>query len=385
MHSKKIICFLLVTALVFAATPTVFATEIPAVSAQSAVLYEPQSGRFLYEKQADKRRAMASTTKLMTALVAAEILPMQKDITVPTEAVLVEGTALGLRGGDTISVKDLLVGMLLSSGNDAANVLALQCGGSLPAFAQKMNQKAALLGMTQTQFVTPSGLDATGHLSTARDMAYLGAAVLQVPILAEICAAKQQTVQFGNPKRTVTLKNHNRLLSLYPDAIGLKTGFTKKAGRCLVSAARRNGVTLVAVTLHASDDWNDHIALYEYGFSQMVSIKPSVPLLPSLSVAGGEKTKVSLTVTAPKPIILMKNEQNEISTLVTLPVHIWAPVAAGDTVGSVTYQLGSRVLQTVPILAEESIAVRIEKSFYQKWVQQLMLLLKSIIGVKTWQ
>lgn len=373
----KLTAALLSIALLLLPVPAVSA-EKPTVSSLSAVLYEPESGRFLFEKDADTKRPMASTTKLMTALTASEILSLQQAVTVPEKAVLVEGSSMGLRGGDNITVKDLLIGLLLSSGNDAANALALLCSGSLTSFAEQMNQKAKELGMTHSIFVTPSGLDEGDHSSTARDMARLGAAVLQVPALASICASKQATVQFGNPKRSVLLTNHNRLLSLYEGAIGMKTGFTKKAGRCLVSAARRNGVTLIVVTLNASDDWNDHMALYDYGFSQTCSVTPSVPLLPQMPVAGGESTTVSLKAAAPQAMVLLGDERKDIRVCVNAPSFVWAPVKAGEIIGSVCYCVGNRVVQTVPVFAEKSVAARIPKPFYKKWLQAFVKLLNAI-------
>lgn len=241
----------------------------PSVSAASAVLYEPSSGTVLYEKNAHEQRAMASTTKLMTALVGWEALGADTPVTVSKQAVNVEGSSLGLAAGDTLASRHLITGMLLASGNDAANAVALAVSPDLEAFAQRMNEKAAQLGMTESHFVTPSGLDAEEHYATAYDMALLGAAVTAQPELKAICTQKTAQIPITAPSRTLYVKNHNRLLSLYSYAVGLKTGFTKKAGRCLVSAAEKDGVTLIAVTLGAPDDWDDHIALYEYGFSQV--------------------------------------------------------------------------------------------------------------------
>lgn len=379
MIYKKILSWCLIIGFCFLGMPTVSAKEVDfSISAQSAVLYEPQSGRVLYEKQADKPRAMASTTKLMTALVAVETLSLDQEVIIPEQAVRVEGTALGLRGGDAITVKDLLVGMLLSSGNDAANALALLCSGSLPAFSKRMNEKAKSLGMNNSYFVTPSGLDEGEHSSTAKDMALLGAAVIKVPALAEICALQKATIRFGNPKRTITIKNHNRLLSLYPEAVGLKTGFTKKAGRCLVSAAKRNGVTLVAVTLQAPDDWNDHIALYEYGFSKVSLFKPPSPNLPLLPIAGGEKDDALLTTVEPKPMVLLNDEQKKLSVSINLPQFMWAPVLKGQTVGSVVYQMDGVVVQTVPIVIKNTVTKRLQKSFFEKWLEYFVLLIENL-------
>ncbi len=367
---QKAACLMILVGLLLAGTQPVQAASVPrpAVSSLSAVLYEPESGRVLYEKEADTRRPMASTTKLMTALVAAEYWHADDSVTVPETAVLVEGSAMGLRGGDVLTVRDLLAGLLLSSGNDAANALALLTDGSQEAFAARMNAKAAALGMTQTVFVTPSGLDAGEHGSTARDMARLGAAVLQQPLLADLCVAKQTTVTVSG--RSATLKNHNRLLWLYEPAVGLKTGFTKKSGKCLVSAARRNGVVLIAVTLNGGDYWNDHIALYEYGFSQTECVTLPEPVLPSVAVCGGTQSAVLLAAPAKMSAVLLQGERAQVRCEWELPRFAWAPVAAGEELGRLRWTANGRVLAEVPLLAASSVEERSAVSFFEKWRRQ---------------
>lgn len=355
---------------------SVTAESIP-LSSLSAVVYEPDSGRVLYAKDPDTKRPMASTTKLMTALVAAEYLPMDGIVTVPEAAVLVEGSSMGLRGGDIVTVRDLLTGMLLSSGNDAANAVALLTAGSLSAFAERMNEQAQKLGMSNSLFVTPSGLDEGGHCSTARDMALLGAAVLKSPELAAMCAAKQATVTISD--RSVTLTNHNRLLSLYEPTIGLKTGFTKKSGRCLVSAATRDGVTLVVATLNGGDYWNDHMALYEYGFSITESVSLPLPDLPHVPVSGGAASSVSLRADPPEPITLFKGEAASVTCRVDLPSFVWAPVKAGERLGTAVYELNGTVLCEVPITAEQTVVERAPLGFFKKWRRQLRALLTAIL------
>ncbi len=356
---------------------SVMADSIP-LSSLSAVVYEPDSGRVLYAKDADTKRPMASTTKLMTALVAADCLPMDAIVTVPEAAVLVEGSSMGLRGGDTLTARDLLIGMLLSSGNDAANAAALLSMGSLPSFAERMNAKAKALGMTRSFFVTPSGLDEGEHGSTARDMALLGAAVLRSPELAAMCAQKRATVTISG--RSVTLTNHNRLLSLYEPTIGLKTGFTKQSGRCLVSAARRDGVTLVVATLNGGDYWNDHIALYEYGFSQTEAVSLTLPDLPMVSVCGGTLPSVALRMDAPEAVTLLKGEAEAVICRVELPCFTWAPIEAGEPLGTVVYELGEKVLCQIPITAEYAVAERAPLGFFTKWKRQLHTLLTVVLG-----
>ncbi len=334
------------------------AAEPSSVSAQSAVLYEPSSGRILFQKDAHTPRPMASTTKLMTALIAAEAVPFDRDIKVTEEAVRVEGSSMGLRAGDWISMGDLVTGLLLASGNDAANMIALTIAGSLPAFAEIMNRKAGELGMRDSLFVSPSGLDGDGHSSSAYDMALLGAEVLRHPELAKICVSKTARIHLGDPKHEATLSNHNRLLSLYPGAIGMKTGFTTKAGRCLVSAAERDGVTLIAVTLKAPDDWNDHIALYNYGFSLTVACPLPKPDLPLFPVAGGTESSVPLAMEEPPTVSLLKEEVGQITCTIELPRFLVAPVVQGETVGVVRYAVKDRELAAIPITAAKSVDAR---------------------------
>lgn len=357
----------------------VIAKEKPrTISSLSAVLYEPVSGRFLYEKDADTRLPMASTTKLMTALIAAEQLPPDAVVTVPPQAVLVEGSSMGLRGGDRLTVRDLITGLLLTSGNDAANALALLCSGSLPQFAARMNERAETLGMVNTLFVTPSGLDEGGHGSTARDMALLGAAVLKNEELSTICSRRSAVIHIGDPPREVTVTNHNRLLSLYPYAVGMKTGYTVKSGKCLVSAARKDGVTLIAVSLNGGDYWNDHIALYEYGFSQVTAQPLVPPTLTEMAVAGGTAQRVTIKTTTPPAAILMQGET--VTVQVRLPAFVWAPINEGETVGTVRYTAGERVVCELPVTAGETVAEAPPKPYIKKWQHWFFTLLREWIG-----
>ena len=245
------------------------AAEAPSVSAQAAVLYDPMSGAVLYEKNGGEVLPMASTTKIMTALLAFESGQAGAVVEVTPEMVAVEGSSMGLAAGDRLTLGSIARGMMMASGNDGANAIALFLGGSAVGFASLMNARAAEVGMENTRFVTPSGLDAEGHGTTAYDMALLGAEAMRCADFAETVGAVSQTVEFLSPEKTVRYDNHNRLLQLYSDCTGIKTGFTKKAGRCLVSSAERGGAQLICVTLNAPDDWNDHIALFEYGFSQL--------------------------------------------------------------------------------------------------------------------
>lgn len=330
----------------------------PSVSAQCAAVIHMDTGEVLFAKNGEERRAMASTTKIMTALLTLEEAAIEnREVEITREMVLVEGSSMGLREGDRLTLRDLAVGMLTVSGNDAANSAAIAISGSREAFVERMNQRAQELGLENTHFETPSGLDGETHYSTALDMAKLGAAAMQNPDFAAIAGSKTAKVTFLSPEKTVTYQNHNKLLSLYEGCTGVKTGFTKKAGRCLVSAAERDGVRLVAVTLNAPDDWNDHVALLDYGFSQMTTLtfdesnytcKVPVAGAGEITVCGGTEA-----VTVAVPV----SQQGAVRRVVELARFLYAPISAGEQVGCVRYVLGEEVVAQVPLLAAEGASV----------------------------
>lgn len=348
---KRIIALITVCLLVFSFDVSAFANGV-SVSAQSAVLICANNGKVLFSRSSDKQLSMASTTKIMTSLIALEAASPDTEITVTKEMVGVEGTSMGLLPGDSVSLRELVYGMLLQSGNDAANTVAYVLGGSPEGFAQMMNERAAEIGMKNTNFVTASGLDDKNHYSTAYDMALLACESIKNPEFASICSLKSARLTYGNPPYARTLTNHNRLLWKYEDTIGIKTGFTKKSGRCLVSAAERNGVILVAVTLNAPDDWNDHISMFEYGFSQCRSVSLGCNLSGvALNIVGGMQTQL--------PVELSYNPQwiegeSCVCRLLIKPV-IYAPVEKGDIVGTAVFTSGNNIIAEVPVLASESI------------------------------
>ena len=233
-----------------------------ALSARRACVLDAVSGRILQEKNSREPSLIASTTKIMTALVVCEQCNVLDRLRIPKQAVGIEGSSMYLREGEILTLQELLYGMMLSSGNDAAVALAIYCGGTVEGFAELMNDKARQLGLTGTHFVNPNGLDAPDHYSTARDMARLAVYAAGNHTFARLCSTRSVTV--GG--RTMT--NHNRLLRTVPGCIGMKTGYTRSAGRTLVSAAERDGRRLVAVTLQDGNDWADHAALYDWGFAQ---------------------------------------------------------------------------------------------------------------------
>lgn len=234
-------------------------THAVSTSASSAILMDVDSGRVLYEQNADAKMLIASTTKILTALVAIREGDLNDVVTVSREAAYTEGSSMYLKVGEKLTLETLLYGLLLCSGNDAALALT-ECAGGLTPFVALMNEKAAALGMAHTSFANPNGLDADGHYSTARDMAVLAAAAVENPTFRRICSSRSVTI--GQR----TMENHNRLLRQVEGCVGLKTGYTQAAGRTLVSCTERDGCRLVAVTLQDGNDWADHAALYDYGF-----------------------------------------------------------------------------------------------------------------------
>ncbi len=353
MRVKQYAAGILAGCLLVIALP-ISVSATPSISSLSAVVLEPDSGMVLYEKDAHTPRPMASTTKLMTALLAVECLDVNATVSVPADALPVEGSQVGLAAGDSITVRDLLAGLLLSSGNDTANVLALLMDEDFAVFASRMNTRALELGMTNSRFVTPSGLDGDGHAASAHDMALLGAAVLRQPLLKELCASKTATIAINGIKRTIS--NHNKLLKLYDGTVGLKTGFTKKSGRCLVSAVERNGVTLVIASLNGGDYWNDHMALYEAAFPLVH--RETMPAISPLScaVAGGLADTVAIQPPEWPSCVLREGEQ--VTARVTMPCFVWAPVEAGQALGQVRYTAGDRELATVVLRAQDTVFAR---------------------------
>ena len=243
----------------------------PQVSAKSAALLDGTTGEFLYEKNGDQRALIASTTKIMTGLLVCEAGDLGRTVTVPETAAGTEGSSMYLKSGETLTRRELLYGMMLHSGNDAALTLAISVSGSEAAFVRQMNWRACALNLTQTHFANPHGLDSGENYSTALDLARLAQAALQNEQFRAVVSTKTITCA-GR-----TLTNHNKLLWRYDGCIGVKTGYTRHAGRILVSAAERGGRMLIAVTISDPDDWRDHAALLDYGFAVLGSDTPVYP------------------------------------------------------------------------------------------------------------
>ncbi|MGN0649561.1 MAG: D-alanyl-D-alanine carboxypeptidase family protein [Oscillospiraceae bacterium] len=323
------------------------------ISAVSAVLIEAETGTILYEKNAYEQRAMASTTKIMTAILTIEAGDLDREFTVDSFAIMVEGTSMGLREGDRVSRRDLLYGILLPSGNDAANAAAVSVSGSTGAFVELMNRKAQELGLENTHFATPSGLDAKGHYTTAYDLAMLTAYAMKNEVFRSIVCCQTAEVEYGNPPYARTLYNSNKMLKRYDGAIGVKTGFTDNARRCLVSAAERDGVMLIAVTLNAGDDWNDHTKMLDYGFTQVKRYSLETACNARVDVAGTGKS-VGVTAGEAK-LSLLPSQREKITRRVILPNFVYGGVEKGQELGRLEYLLDGRVVLEVPLCSVETV------------------------------
>ena len=335
---RKLSAAVLVTIFfVFAAFPISAEAVAPTVSAKACVLMDAQSGTLLYALNADEKRPMASTTKIMTTLLTLESGDLDSEFVVDSDAIRVEGSSMGLRAGDVVTKRVLCAGMLLPSGNDAANAAAVAVAGSIPAFLEMMNRRAAEIGMTRTCFASPSGLDADGHGASARDMALLAREALKNDDFAAICRQPSMRVAFGNPPYARTLYKTNKLLSRDETVIGVKTGFTDAAGRCLVSACERGGRRLICVTLFDRSDWNDHLALYDYGFSGASDLTVPMPDALEIPVEGAEKASLGLVPEHDLTLTAWFGVQPVYTQTVRMPPFLTAPVAAHEPVGALVY------------------------------------------------
>lgn len=340
------------TAAALLAVVLLFSVPVRAVSAQKAIMIDASTGRVLYEKCADEQSLIASTTKIMTAIVVCEQCNVLDRMRIPKEAVGIEGSSMYLQEGEVLCIQELLYGLMLSSGNDAAVALAIYCGGTLEGFVQCMNDKAHVLGLTGTHFENPNGLDSPGHYSTARDLAILSAYAMQNPIFYKTVSAK--TVTIGNR----TLRNHNKLLWQVEGVDGIKTGYTKAAGRILVSSAARAGRRLIVVTINDPDDWRDHAHLLEDGFSRY-TVKTLVregDILASREVVGGEGGNVDLI--ASDEFVYPLASEETVTFFVPGTEFVYAPVAEGAQAGFAHVLIDGKTVGKVPLVYGKTVEMR---------------------------
>ncbi len=344
------------------AAAVILPMPVGAISAEKAILVDGETGRVLYEKNADSQSLIASTTKIMTALIVCEQCNVLDRIRIPQAAVGIEGSSMYLAAGEVLTIQELLYGLMLQSGNDAAVALAIYCGGTVEGFAELMNDKARNLGMTGSHFVNPNGLDAPGHYSTARDLAVLAAYAMDNPIFSQTVSAKTVTVGQRH------LRNHNKLLWQVEGADGVKTGYTRAAGRILVSSAVRNGRRIVAVTINDPNDWADHAALLNEGFSryQISRIISAGDVVGNLEIAGGQAGTVQLL--SAEDFDYPVAEEEIVEVRLSGAGFVYAPVAEGAQAGTAHICIDGNSVGKIPLIYGKTVEKipEEEKSFWDR-------------------
>ena len=328
--------------------------SLPQVSAESAILIETSTASIVGMKNADRKMSMASTTKIMSALVAIEHGDIAKTVSVSPAAVGVEGSSIYLYKGEKLTLEELIYAMMLESANDAAAAIAIEVGGSIEGFASLMNEKAAELGLESTHFTNPHGLDNDDHYTTARDLATVALAAMKNETFKAIVSTYKKTIPLNETEGVRLLINHNKLLKGYDGAVGIKTGYTKKSGRCLVSAAEKDGVGFICVTLNAPDDWQDHARMLDFGFSIFESrlLCGDGEFSYTLPVVGGEKDYI--TVKNKGELCAVIKNGGEIIYKTELPRFAYAPVKEGDQVGRLVYITDGKEIASSPLYASYS-------------------------------
>ncbi len=349
----------------FASKPDAVET-VAGLSAQSHCLMDADTGKVLSSSNADQVLPMASTTKIMTCILALEVASPAAEVVIPKEAVGVEGSSVYLTNGEKLSLEELLYALMLESANDAAVAIAHFIDGSIEAFAERMNQKAQTLGMTSTYFKNPHGLPCDGHYSTARDLCRLMAYCMENEVFAQITATKTKSISAPDGK-TRFLSNHNRLLRSLETCIGGKTGYTKTAGRCLVTAAEEKEKTLVCATLGDPNDWKDHISLFGYGFSlyEEKRLAETESLSVEIPVVGGKEKKLRCVNADSLTLCLLADETPKMHW--ELPQFVYAPTEAGDVLGEAVFTLNGEEIGRVTVIARDGTEKeQLELNFFEK-------------------
>jgi D-alanyl-D-alanine carboxypeptidase len=355
--SALIACFLFLAL----SSAKVSAADI-STSARSAVLMEIQSGDIIYEQNSHEKLPMASTTKIMTAICAIENGELDKKVRISDDVCGIEGSSVYLKSGEELTLRELLYAVMLESANDAAAAVAVTVSGSVEKFAELMNSTANRIGADETHFTNPHGLDDEQHYTTAEDLARIAAYGLQNDTFRDIVSSYKMTIPMNSGDGVRLLLNHNKMLRLYDGSVGVKTGFTKRSGRCLVSAAERDGMTLVAVTLNDPNDWNDHTLMLDAGFKEyeMRTIAGSSEFCYEMPVTGGTTSSVKCLnkdiISAP-----MKKDSGDISFTVEAERFVFAPINEGDILAYVTVKYGNNELQKIPLYAENGVAIMQQK------------------------
>lgn len=363
---KKIIAFILSVVFTASMCESVFAM---AESADCACLINGITGEVIFSKDMDTRHAMASTTKIMTAIIAIEQCDMEEKVTVSRNAAYQEGSAAYVRENNIIAMKDLLYGLMLNSGNDAAVAIAEHISGSSEAFAELMNKKAELLGLQNTHFMNPNGLDDPEHYTTAHELAMIARYAMGNEIFREIVSTRTYQATPDNVTETLYFSNHNKMLRNYEGATGIKTGYTRATGRCLVSSAKRDDMEFIAVTLGDPNDWKDHSEMLDYAFEQYYP-KQVVREGMTVKVAEIEGKKHSMIARNDFTVPLKEHGKTEIEVVTHLAENLTAPINESEKVGYLDILCDGSSVGRVDIISRDEIesidGIRMKNSFFER-------------------
>ena len=363
------IILLIIVALIFSFL-TIYAfghetsTDI-SLSASSAVLYQPENDIFLYSKSADTKMPMASTTKIMTALVALDGTSLQDTVIIDERSVGVEGSSAYLKAGELLTIEELLYALLLQSANDAAVAIACHVAGDVDAFALLMNEKAKDLGLSCTNFTNPHGLDDKEHYTTARELAIITAEAMKNESFRKITSTYKKT--FSAEDRTRTYVNHNKMLLNYEGCIGVKTGYTQRSGRCLVVAAERNGLEFISVTLDAPNDWSDHTKLLDYGYDTLerIDLAKVDEYCYNVPIINGDKESILVTNDKDISIIVEKGDRS-LNKHIKLIRYAVAPISEGDVLGEIIFTIDGKEVDRCNLIARENAGSNEKKSLLDR-------------------
>lgn len=349
----------------------------PPLSAQGAILMDAKTGQVLYNRNMHKKLAPASTTKIMTAIIAIESGRLDETTRVSVQAASTAGSSLNLYPGQSIPLRELVTGLLLRSGNDAAVAIAEHLAGSVEAFVEIMNKKAESLGALNTHFRNPHGLSAPNHVSTAFDLAWITRYALNNPTFAQIVNTKETNIEWLDRKGKIhdrNIRNTNKLLWMLEDADGVKTGTTNAAGPCLVSSATRDNQKLIAVVLHDHSRWYDSMMLLKYGFDSfdLYEYAEEGAVYAALPVENGITGMVDAIVSSPAALVVDTANYSSIAVEVDLPEKIKAPVYQGQKIGEIVFYVQEKAVKTVDLVAGSAVEERtISKIILRQWLNTL--------------
>lgn len=352
---KKFFRIILINIFIFFLLSTTLAVEIPS---PAAVVICEETGRILYNKNANEQRKMASLTKLMTAILLVENCEMNETISIAKEACYIGGSTAGVKPNDQVTAKDLLMGMLLPSGNDCALAIGYHVGGNIENFAKLMNKKANELGLKNTSFANPHGLDTDNHYTTAYEMALIARYAKSYDVIKEVVSTPYATVQFSD--RTVNLRNTNALLRTYPKATGMKTGFTNGANRCLAASASDNGLNLISVVLGSDTSqirFNDTQTILEDTFSKykFYDISNFLNVYIDIPIIKGKEDRYIKSYSKEKHEALTEEEYSKIYVSQNFIQKIEAPMEKGTYIGTYTVSIDDEILYTEDFVLEKDI------------------------------